>query len=70
MKSGIFKFYCTYVNDISWYTLVLIKVDQTDKISKAFNSFHNNLRFTVDKSENEDVPFMNIYVKIPIVVYI
>ena len=45
MKSGILKFYCRYVDN----TLVLVKEDQIDKILKAFNSFHNNLRFTVDK---------------------
>ena len=53
--------------------LVLVKEDQTDKILKAFNPSHNNLRFTVDKFENEDVHFLdlknmnnsetNIYVK-------
>ena len=68
-KSGILKFYCRYVDD----TLVLIKEDQIGKILKAFNSFHNNLQFTVDKFENEDVRFLelrvmnngeiNIYVK-------
>ena len=50
MESGILKFYCRYVDD----TLVLVKEDQIDQILKAFNSFHNNLRFTVDKFENED----------------
>ena len=50
MKNGILKFCCRYVDD----TLVLVKEDQIDKILKAFNSFHNNLRFTVDKFENED----------------
>ena len=53
--------------------MVLVKEDQTVKILKAVNSFHNNLRFTVDKFENEDVHFLdlkitnnreiNIYVK-------
>ena len=69
MKNGILKLYCRYVDDL----LVLFKDDQTDKILKAFNSFHNNLRFSVDKFENEDVHFLdlkiinngeiNIYVK-------
>ena len=69
MESGILKFYCRYVDD----TLVLVKEDQIDKILKAFNSFHNNLQFTVNKFENEDVHFLdlkimnngdiNIYVK-------
>ena len=53
--------------------MVLDKEDEVDKILKAFNSIHNNLRFTVDKFENEDVHFLdlrimnngeiNIYVK-------
>ena len=69
MKNGILKFYCRYVDD----TLVLVKEDQSDKILKAFNSFHSNLRFTAEKFENEDVHFLdlkimnngeiNIYVK-------
>ena len=69
MESGILKFYCRYVDD----TLLLVKEDQIDKILKEFNSFHNNLRFTVDNFENEDVHFLdlkimnngdiNIYVK-------
>ena len=50
------KFYCRYVDD----TLVLIKEDQIDKILKTFNSFHNNLWFTVDKFENEDVRFLDL----------
>ena len=67
--TGILKFYCRYADD----TLVLVKEDQTVKILKAFNSFHNKLRFTVDKFENEDLHFLdlkiinnreiNIYVK-------
>ena len=56
MESGILKFYCRYVDD----TLVLVKEDQIDKILKEFNSFHNNLRFTVDKFENEDVHFLDL----------
>ena len=70
MESGFLKkCHCRYVND----TLVLVKEDHIDKILKTFNSFHNNLRFTVHKFENEDVHFLdlkfvnngdiNIYVK-------
>ena len=46
MVSGILKFYCRFVDD----TLVLVKEDQNDKILNVSNSFHNNLRYTVDKS--------------------
>ena len=56
MESGILKLYCRYVD----HTLVLVKEDQIDKISKAFNSFHNNLRFTLEKFENEDVHFLDL----------
>ena len=58
MKNGILKFYWRHVND----TLVLVKEDQNqiDKILKVFNSFHNNLWFTVDKFENEDVHFLDL----------
>ena len=56
MKNGILKFYCRYVDDTS----VVVKEDQIDKILKAFKSFHNNLRFTVDKSENEHVHFLDL----------
>ena len=56
MESGILKFYCRYVDDM----LILVKEDQIDKILKAFNSFHNNLRFTVDKFENEDIHFLDL----------
>ena len=56
MKKGILKFYYRYVDD----TLVLVKEDQIDKILEAFNLFHNNLRLTVDKFENEDVHFLDL----------
>ena len=70
VKSGTLNFYCRYVDD----TFVLVKEDQIDKILKALNSFHSNLRFTVDdEDEDEDVRFLdlkimnngeiNIYVK-------
>ena len=55
-KSGILKFYWRYVNDM----LVLVKEDQTEKNLKAFNSFHNNLQFTVDKFDNENVYFLDL----------
>ena len=69
IESGILKFYCRYVGD----TLVIVKEDQINKISKVFNSFHNNLQFTIDKFKNENAHFLdlktmnngetNIYVK-------
>ena len=69
MESEILIFCCRDVHN----TLVLVKEDQIDKVLKALNSFCNNLWFTVDKFENEDVNFLdlrnmnngsiNIYVK-------
>ena len=40
--------------------MVLVKEDQIDKMLKAFNSFLNILRFTVDKFENKDVHFLDL----------
>ena len=45
LMDNLLKFYCRYVDD----TLVLVKEDQIHEILKAFDSFHNNSRFTVDK---------------------
>ena len=56
MESGISKFYCNYVND----TLVLVKVDPIDKTLKLFISFHNNLQFTAEKFENEEIHLFDI----------
>ena len=55
-ENGILKCYCIYVDD----ALVLVKEGQIDTILKAFHSFHNTLRFTIDKFENEDVLFLEI----------
>ena len=38
----------------------LVKEDQIDGISKAFNSLQKKLWFTVDKFENENVNFLHI----------
>ena len=75
MDSGILKFYCRYADA----TLVLVEEDQIDKTLKVFNSFYNNLQYIVEKLKNEDLHFLNlkiiinseinIYVKIPIVIY-
>ena len=48
MEREILKLYCRYVD----YTFVLVKEDQIDKVLKVFNSFHNNLRFTVKDTNN------------------
>ena len=56
MESGILKLYCRYLDD----TTVLFREGQICKYLKVFNSSHNDLRFAVDKSENEDAHFLNI----------
>ena len=34
-------------------TLLLVKRQEIDKVSKTFNGFEQNLKFSVDKFENE-----------------
>ena len=48
VNSGLIKFYGRYVDD----TLLLVKPENVDNIMKAFNKFHKNLEFTVDKFTN------------------
>ena len=48
VNSGLIKFYGRYVDD----TLLLVKPENVDNIIKAFNKFHKNLEFTIDKLEN------------------
>ena len=55
-ESGILKLYCRYLDD----TTVLFREGQICKYLKVFNSFHNDLCFAVDKSENEDEHFLDI----------
>ena len=45
VNSGLIKFYGRYVDG----TLLLVKTENVDNIMKAFNKFHKNLEFTVDK---------------------
>ena len=48
VNSGLIKFYGRYVDDM----LLLVKPEHVDNIMIAFNKFHKNLEFTVDKFEN------------------
>ena len=50
MKEGIIKFYVPYADD----TLLLVKLQDINKVLKAFNGFDKNPKFTVDKFENEE----------------
>ena len=54
--TGKIKFYCRYVDD----TLLLIKPEDIQLVQDMFNSFHENLRFTVDRFENEVPHFLDI----------
>ena len=47
--TGKIKFYCRYDDD----TLLLMKPEDIQLVQNLFNSFHKNLRFTVDRFENE-----------------
>ena len=50
------KFYCRYVDD----TVLLIKPEDIQLVQDVFNSFHENLRFRVDRFENEVPHFLDI----------
>ena len=50
------KFYCRYVDD----TVLLIKPEDIQLVQDMFNSFHENLRFKVDRFENEVQHFLDI----------
>ena len=41
-------------------TLLLVKRQEIDKVSKTFNGFEQNLKFSVDKFENETPYFLNL----------
>ena len=56
INDNIVKFYIRYVDD----TLLLVKLEDTDKILKKFNSFDKNIQFTVDKFLNGNVHFLDI----------
>ena len=54
VKEGTIKFYVSNVDD----TLLLVKHE--DKVLRAFNGFDNNLKFTVDKFDNETPHFLDL----------
>lgn len=55
IKSGIIKFNRRYVDD----SLVLIKPCEVLSVLWKFNSFDENLTFTVDAFENKNVCFLD-----------
>ena len=56
VKEGTIKFYIRYEDD----TLLLVKRQDIDKLLKAFNGFEKNLKFTVDRFENETPHFLDL----------
>ena len=56
IEKGTIKFYGRYVDD----TLLVVKPSQIDRIQKAFNKFDKNIKFTVDRFENEVPHFLDI----------
>ena len=54
--TGKIKFYCRCVDD----TLVLIKPEDIQLVQDMFNSFHENLRFTVVRFKNEVSHFLDM----------
>ena len=56
VKEGTIKFYVRYVDD----TVLLVKRQDIDKTLQAFNGFDKNLKFTVDKFENETPHFLDL----------
>ena len=56
VKEGTIKFYVRYVDD----TFLLVKRQDIDKALQAFNGLDKNLKFTVDKFENETPHFFNL----------
>ena len=49
------KFYIRCIDD----TLLLVKRQDIDKVLKAFNGFDKNLKFTVDRFDNETPHFLD-----------
>ena len=62
IESGKLRFYMRYVDD----TLLLAKEDGIKYIFDKFNSFHKNLKFTMNRFEDNNLYFLNI----PILGYI
>ena len=58
VDSGLIKFYRRYVDD----TLILVNLNLiiSHFYSKSSKSFHKNLKFTVDRFENDFVHFLDI----------
>ena len=56
VNERIIKFYVPYVDGI----LLLFQRQHIEKVLKAFNGFDKNLKFTVDRFENESPHFLEL----------
>ena len=56
---GMIKHYMRYVDD----TLLLIKPENVETVLRKFNSFHNNLHFTVDTFDDGDIHFLDLKIE-------
>ena len=56
---GVIKQCMRYVDD----TLLLIKPENIETVLRKFNSFHNNLHFTVDTFDGGDIHFLDIKIE-------
>ena len=56
VKEGAINFYIRYVD----YTSLLVKCQNNQILLKAFNWFDSNIKFTVDRFENEAPHFMDL----------
>ena len=58
IDSGMLKFYIRYVDD----TLVLMKRSDLQHVLDQLNSFHPNLKFTVDDFPEGNVHFLDLLI--------
>ena len=58
ITDGTIRFYTRYVDD----TLVLIKLNDLDMILQKLNSFHKNIKFTVDTFTGGPVHFLDLLI--------
>ena len=56
LNSGIIKSYIRYVDD----TLVMLKTAEIDNVLRIFNTFDENLKFTVDRFDRGSFHFLDI----------
>ena len=56
ITSGKIKFYIKYVDD----TFLLAKEEDIMFIFDIFNSFHENLKFTIDRFDDNNINFLDI----------